>query len=148
MNKAPNHKKISAVRAAILNQDGKLLMLKRSLEQDSCCLCWEFPGGRCNDNEGIDQAFKRELCEETGIVAENFIQLVELEKGFISGGFYHGFLCENYLGIIEVEESDITISYEHVEYGWFDLSELQNLELAYYMKYNLKGFNKHAKKLK
>ena len=61
--------KIIDVTAAIIKKDGKFLIAKRKkgapLENK-----WEFPGGKVESNETLENCLKRELKEEFGIETE------------------------------------------------------------------------------
>jgi 8-oxo-dGTP diphosphatase len=82
----------------VLNQDGKVLMAERIGVYGSGL--YGMPGGHVELNELVEDAAKRELLEETGLVAEEmeFVGVVrELQKkeyNFIHFGFhvkkYHG----------------------------------------------------------
>ncbi len=57
------------VAAAIIKQDGKILIAKRK-RGDEMGGQWEFPGGTVQEGETPAQAMKRELKEELGVNAE------------------------------------------------------------------------------
>jgi len=61
------HKPLEVVAALIL-QDGKILLAQRSSQGDQAGL-WEFPGGKVDAGETQPQALKRELAEELAIDA-------------------------------------------------------------------------------
>jgi 8-oxo-dGTP diphosphatase len=50
----------------ILERDGKVLYVKRKKEPFKGS--WSFPGGKLNTGERVEDALKRELFEETGLV--------------------------------------------------------------------------------
>lgn len=52
--------------AAILQNEGKILVGQRTAQQ-SHPLKWEFPGGKVEPGENLEQALARELEEELGI---------------------------------------------------------------------------------
>ena len=54
------------VGCAIIHKDGKLLIAQRHL-QDSFGGYWEFPGGKREPNETIEECLAREAFEELGI---------------------------------------------------------------------------------
>ncbi|WP_434585298.1 pyrimidine (deoxy)nucleoside triphosphate diphosphatase [Klebsiella sp. R390] len=55
--------------AAIIEQDGKILLAQRPAHADQPGL-WEFAGGKVEPGESQPQALVRELQEELGITAE------------------------------------------------------------------------------
>ncbi len=55
------------VSAAILEQDGKILICQRPAHK-SCGLLWEFPGGKKEAGENIEQSLIRECQEELGVL--------------------------------------------------------------------------------
>jgi 8-oxo-dGTP diphosphatase len=52
--------------AAIIERQGRILICRRTKEQ-SHALKWEFPGGKVEENESLEQALARELEEELGV---------------------------------------------------------------------------------
>ena len=63
---------IPAVVALVLNEDRELLLIQR--RDHPFKKLWGLPGGRIEPGEHIDDASKREVREETGIIAK-FIKL-------------------------------------------------------------------------
>jgi 8-oxo-dGTP diphosphatase len=55
-----------AVRAAILDGQGRSLLLRRSEVCKHFVGQWEWPGGKVDDGETVDVALRREVREETG----------------------------------------------------------------------------------
>jgi 8-oxo-dGTP diphosphatase len=60
----PKH--IVAVSGIITNEQDELLLVKTFWREDS----WELPGGQVEEGESLEEAVKREIFEESGIVAE------------------------------------------------------------------------------
>ena len=54
------------VAAAIIYQEGKILLTRRKLDADQGGL-WEFPGGKQESGEMLEQCLRRELKEEIDI---------------------------------------------------------------------------------
>ncbi len=52
--------------AAIIEREGRILICRRSRNQ-SHALKWEFPGGKVEAGESLQQALARELEEELGV---------------------------------------------------------------------------------
>jgi len=123
IRKLIGHERLMIVGASvIICKNGKLLLQKR---KDNGC--WGYHGGCVELGETVEEAAKRELLEETGLVA-NSLELL----GVFSGKelFYtypHGdkvantdvvFLCEDYTGEI------ITQTNETTALQWFELDKL------------------------
>ncbi len=53
------------VTAAVIRKDGKILIARRK----KACMGyrWEFPGGKLEENETLEECLKREIREELGI---------------------------------------------------------------------------------
>lgn len=93
---------------------------------------WNFPKGRTEEGEEIIETAYREVFEETAIMAED----IKLHKEF-QKSYRYKFRVEEgrviykevvfFLGRVDSEK--ITISDEHVSYGWFDYEECNKLLL-------------------
>ena len=109
--------------AALLENDNKFLIAKRSTGDSNVFGKWEFPGGKVESNENEFQAIEREIKEEfeLNIKANKFLinnickyptKTVDLrlyECEYISGNFY---------------------LHDHSEYKWVDKNEILNYDLA------------------
>ena len=68
------------VTAAIIHRDDKILICRR-LADDECGLLWEFPGGKREKGESLEECILREIREEL---------LVEIELlGIFATSIYH-----------------------------------------------------------
>lgn len=77
----PTHKSIHVVAAVIENTDGKILIAKRPLHVHQGGL-WEFPGGKVEPDESIDQALQRELSEELNIQIKHNQALIQIQHNY------------------------------------------------------------------
>ena len=57
-----------SVTAAVIEMDGKVLIARRKLPFMG--YSWEFPGGKLEDNETLEECLKREIREELSIEIE------------------------------------------------------------------------------
>lgn len=62
--------KIIDVAVAVIMREQQVLITYRSKQQD-CGECWEFPGGKFEPGETLQQALQRECHEELGIQIES-----------------------------------------------------------------------------
>ncbi|AYZ33278.1 pyrimidine (deoxy)nucleoside triphosphate diphosphatase [Serratia sp. FDAARGOS_506] len=74
--------KIIDVVAAILEQNGRILLAQRDAGSDQAGL-WEFPGGKVEAGESQPEALKRELDEELGICAriDDYVSSNQWQQG-------------------------------------------------------------------
>lgn len=99
-------------RATIYNTKIKKVLL---LQRNDGNNVWEIPGGKTENNEDIVDALKREVKEETGLIINEY-KLVYVSPIFENHPFLKPFLNIGYLCF--VENSDVVISYEHLDYKW------------------------------
>lgn len=57
------------VSAAVIEQDGSFLLARRP-PWSHLAGCWEFPGGKCRDDESHQACLRREIEEELGVLVE------------------------------------------------------------------------------
>ena len=93
---------MTRVVAALIVQDGKLLICQRTKHQ-SMPLKWEFPGGKIEPGEHAVAALKRELDEELGIAATVSAELARIVHTYRRGASVElrFFLVEEFQGEID-----------------------------------------------
>ena len=112
--------------ACIDYRDGKIFIAKRQMVGDMGGR-WEFPGGKIEEGEDLQQAVVREMQEEFGVT-------VTVGSKITSGSFTHrGKPCS--LEVLEVHfphdgMSQSFILTEHTEYKWAELDEIPNLNFV------------------
>lgn len=122
-------KNIVVAKTVIVNDDGKLLALKRSETDDRRPLQWDLPGGWVEPGEDIKAGAVREALEEAGITIDpktlelvytaHAIKKPKNEELNVLWLFFVG----------KTSETEVTVSYEHVESAWMSLAEaLQEFE--------------------
>lgn len=113
LRKDIGHKPLIMVGASVIveNAEGKILLQQRADNH-----CWGYPGGALELGETLENAARRELAEETGLIAE------ELELfGVFSGEEFHHiypnqdevyivdvvYLCKSYSGKLRAQEDEV-----------------------------------------
>ena len=127
MRKKIGHDRLMVVGAGVfIYKDGKVLLQKR---KDN--LCWAIHGGIIEIGEKVEDAAKRELFEETGLIA-NKLELLGIFSGENMMYTYPNgdevcivsaiYVCQDYSGEL-LYETDETL-----ELKWFDMDSLpQNI---------------------
>ena len=119
-----NHVYGLAVRVLLTDQDGKILILKRSTDSKTNPGKWELPGGKVNQNESFDHALIREVYEETNLkialehvvgASEQNLHIIRAVHIIMSG---------------KIIEGDLNLSNEHEGYAWVFMETLSDYELA------------------
>ena len=120
-----NLKQIEVV-AAVIVKDGSILVTQRGYGEFKGK--WEFPGGKVEMGENLEQAIIREIKEETNadINVTEYINTIEYdyEKFHLT---MHTYLCEILGNNPEfVYHDDNTL--EHDNMIWLDLNDLDHLD--------------------
>ena len=107
---------------AYIYKDGKILLQKR--KDDGT---WADHGGAVELGEKVEDAARREILEETGLIA-NRLELLGVFSGkemfhtYPNGDKVYlivvSFLCEDFSGEIKMQEDEVT------ELRWFDMDDL------------------------
>jgi 8-oxo-dGTP diphosphatase len=94
--------RMKLVAAALIVQDGKLLVCQRTKHQ-TMPLKWEFPGGKIEEGEQPRDAMRRELEEELGINADVGDEVARIRHTYNGGSQVElrFFLVPKYRGELE-----------------------------------------------
>jgi mutator protein MutT len=86
---------------ALVCRGGKILVCQRK-EDDTLGGYWEFPGGKCEDGETLEQCLARELHEELAITARPIARLTTIEHDYLHTLLrLHPFVCEHESGEVQ-----------------------------------------------
>lgn len=129
-----NTQKVS-VSAVIFNDQNEILLVKRSFNDDFLPGVWEMPGGGIDFGEEPEDAVVREVKEETGLsIDTTSSSIISVFSYFHPQTVWHVeliYLCNLH------KESQVILSFEHTEYLWVKIEELQKVELSDLMKKNI-----------
>ena len=108
--------------SVIIYKDNKVLLQQRKDNK-----CWGYVGGRIEAGEVVEEAAKREMFEESGLIA----QTLELFGVFSGSELYHVypdgnevhiidivFTCSEFIGNLKVQESEV------LDLQWFDYDNI------------------------
>jgi len=116
----------------------KFLLLKRSEKVSSGNGLWSTIAGHYDELKSVEEIFEKELKEELK-VGINLVK--ELEKGRISIVEADGKIFVAQLLLAKLKEKIIPkLDFEHTEFGWFTLEEIENLNTYPKFRENLKSF--------
>jgi 8-oxo-dGTP diphosphatase len=92
----------------------KILLLKRSPEDDLAPRIWDYIGGRLMPSENPEETLLREIMEETGIKCISIVKPINISK--VYGMIIVVYWCKT-------QTSNIELSSEHTEFKWIDPEE-------------------------
>ena len=124
--------------AVIVNDDNKILLLKRS-EIKGIWMPgkWALVGGMIEKGETPQKAVEREIKEEIGLDINKFIKTFAIQRN--PGSIEHVFACR-----YEGDPTDITLNEENTNYGWFDVDEMNYLDIVpHLIEYITLSFKKY-----
>ena len=109
--------------AALIENDNKVLLARRSTGDINVLGKWEFPGGKVEQDENEFDAIEREIKEEfeLTIKAKEFLinNVCEYPTKTVDLRLYE---CEYISGEFKL--------HDHSEYKWVNINELLNYDLA------------------
>jgi 8-oxo-dGTP pyrophosphatase MutT (NUDIX family) len=114
----------------LIMRDGKCLILRLSIFNgvDNPDV-WDMPGGRIDENEDSEAAFKREILEETGLTNFNDFGVVDYFIPYPPDGAYP--YC-GFIRLLEIGGEEIRLSLEHRELKWVGEDEVDNYKYSWH----------------
>jgi len=116
-----NKKVALKVVAGFLRKENKFLLVRRPFNKKRGGL-WEYPGGKVEKEESLEEDIERELREEHGIETKAKKMLCKVNHRYPEG--------EIELMLFEVEFKEAPVLREALELKWVSFEEAKNLELC------------------
>lgn len=113
-----------SAKVLVLDERGRVLLLKRSMASKNNRGKWDLPGGKVDAGEAFDEALLREVSEETGLA---------ISLGNVVGAAESD-LPDRRVAYIILEgrpvSGQVRLSEEHDEYVWLQRRELGSADLC------------------
>ena len=123
--------------AVIVDEDNKILLLKRGNKASWMPSKWGLVGGAIDKDETPKQAVEREILEETNLEINKFIKSFSIQRNPES--IEHIFACR-----YEDDPTDIKLNEENTNYGWYDVDEMKFLDIVpHLIEYITMAFKKY-----
>ena len=117
---------ILVAQKGIIVKNGKILIVRRAINDFITENMWEFPGGKLEFGEDLEEGLKREVKEETNLD-------VNIGKLLYSYTFkthpHRQLVVLSYL--CSVDSDVVTLSSEHDEYAWVSKEQLRHSLSSY-----------------
>jgi len=119
------------LRSFILDNTGKILLVKRSPKASWAQGKWEPPGGTFENGEDLEASRIRETREETGLTIETIKSDLHTESHVISdGGKHNGRSYVVIFSIAVIVRGTLNISEEHERAEWVTVDEAFRYDLT------------------
>jgi 8-oxo-dGTP diphosphatase len=112
------------VTAAVIIKENKILCVQRNENKyDYISKKWEFPGGKVEENEQLEETIKREIHEELNLNIDVKSFLIQVNHQYPDFQLkMDTFICEITSGFIKLNE--------HIDFKWLSTNELSDLDWA------------------
>jgi 8-oxo-dGTP diphosphatase len=110
------------VAVGVIQRDGKVLICQRK-QGGRYAFKWEFPGGKLEPGETVEQCLRRELFEELSVRIGS-VDLIETRSSYYEDG---GLFEVAYCRVRDVEGEIRNNVFEDVR--WVSLEELRSLDI-------------------
>ena len=107
---------------AILRENGRVLVCQRK-KNSRYELKWEFPGGKVESGESVQDCVKRELHEELSIDDETIGRMTSQVNHYDDGGIFEVTYCF----ILQFRGKPVNKAFEEIR--WVTLTELQSMDI-------------------
>lgn len=113
---------------SIIRDGDKYLIIKRSPNAHTYPEHWDFPGGRLESGEDIQEGLEREVLEETGLK-------VDVKKPvFIFQEILNGHPTVFIVHDCKKLSDEVKISHEHTDFKWATKEEILKLKIENFLR--------------
>lgn len=124
----PSKEIVHVAVGVIKNKHGQILIAKRADDAHQGGL-WEFPGGKVEAGESVQQALNRELQEELAITTLSCKPLIQIRHDYSDKSVLLDVrLVDDFIGQPQVDGSGVGVGNEDQPIRWVDCDELGEYE--------------------
>jgi 8-oxo-dGTP diphosphatase len=116
--------KIIPVVNAVIIENNKILLGKRSLDKKFLPGYWTMPGGKVNPGEKLESAIKREVKEETGLKIK-VLKLIRITEQFHDDHHHITFDFK-----VKPVEGRPKAGSDLIDVGWFEYKDIAKMKLS------------------
>jgi len=113
------------IAGVVVVDDGKILIVQRSADEDIFPNLWEFPSGKKEPMEKVEEAAMREAKEETGLDVKIGKPVYVFNFGWEKEDEIRDATEIVFLATVE-GIPEVKISSEHQNFAWVDKAEIEN----------------------
>jgi 8-oxo-dGTP diphosphatase len=113
---------MTRVAVGVIKQNGKFLVCQRK-KGGRYGLKWEFPGGKLEQDEDVEQCLRRELREELSIEIDGNDRIETLDAYYDDGGLFRVSYCF-VTGFTGIPQNN---AFEQIR--WVSLAELKEMDM-------------------
>jgi len=121
--------KVKVITSIAVEMKGKFLVVRRA-PHDTMPLLWEFPGGKLESDETLEQCAIREVEEETGLKTKNaeykgVSERFNEDRNYNSGRhtIVHHFYVKKFTG-------EVKLSRDHTDFKWLTKKEILKMKVS------------------
>jgi 8-oxo-dGTP diphosphatase len=113
-----------SVKVVVLDEQDRILLLKRSMNSKGNPGKWDFPGGKVDSGEAFEEALLREVSEETGlkVLLQRVLATAESESPRARVVYI---IMEGH-----IESGQVSLSHEHDDFAWVPRRDLAGMDMA------------------
>ncbi|MFH1560964.1 MAG: NUDIX domain-containing protein [Patescibacteria group bacterium] len=127
---SPRPQVLLIVRGALVRNDKKFLLVKRSKSDRFLPDKWEFPGGKMDLGMDVFNALKQEVLEETSLKIKISLNLVWVKSRILLYGPYAGLPYVCITAVVKKFDGKVKLSSEHDDLAWVNRGQIPDYDLT------------------